>query len=154
MDVIENPKIHNFGIYIMSLPRCDHETEGERAHDILKSGVLKSLCDSIILTRKMYFHENDSIKGLLGDRLLNMRSLNSGFKTTCTEVYAIAVFDILYSLVSVFIDEHNRTIEVGSGHFCDTHGLLKVRSQHLMTDLTIHNLYLSQHLCRSPRPFS
>ena len=71
----------------------------------------------------MYFHENDSIKGLLGDRLLNMRSLNSGFKTTCTEVYAIAVFDILYSLVSVFIDEHNRTIEGGSGHFCDKHDI-------------------------------
>jgi hypothetical protein len=125
IDLLENTLIHQFLISIMTLSVCDPENENAMAKEIIKAGVLKSLCEVICLTRKPPEQDIDYIRGLMANNLLmgNLSFQNSGQKKQCTEVYALSVFEVLFSLVMVFMDQHNRAMQGNLDHSCEKHDI-------------------------------
>jgi len=125
IDLLENPLIYQFLIFMMVLPECDPENENAMAREIIKTGVLKLLCEAIYLTRKPPEQNIDYIRGLMDENLLmgNLFSQSTKQKKQCTEVYALSVFEVLFSLVMVFMDQHNRAVQGSLDHLCEKHDI-------------------------------
>lgn len=125
IELLENPLIHQFLIFIMTLPNCDADNEVALAHELVKTGALKSLCEVISLARKPPEQDIELLRELMADNLLlsNPSFQNAPAKKPCTETYALAVFEVLFSLVMVFMDQHNRAVQGTLKHSCEKHDI-------------------------------
>eukprot|EP00826_Nyctotherus_ovalis_P001266 TRINITY_DN10184_c0_g1_i2.p1 TRINITY_DN10184_c0_g1~~TRINITY_DN10184_c0_g1_i2.p1 ORF type:complete len:293 (-),score=89.23 TRINITY_DN10184_c0_g1_i2:601-1479(-) len=123
IELLENPLIHQFLIFIMTLAECDPDNENALAHELVKTGTFKSLCEVISLSRKPPEQDIDLLKELMADNLLlnNPSFQSSPAKKPCTETYALSVFEVLFSLVMVFMDQHNRASQGTLKHSCEKH---------------------------------
>ncbi len=108
-DVLDNHSVHKFIIRVLLPEDCDEETEMELAKETIRGGFFRTLATVVSLTRKALDFDTVETyrKAGFDNPLVTQTSSFSGVAlndNSCTETYALAALNVLYGVVTGFMD--------------------------------------------------
>ncbi len=106
-DIIDNYSLRKFIIRVLCPEDCDEEAEMGLARETIREGLLGTLTSVVSLTRKAMDLETAEAfhrAGLDSPLVTQTASFGSVASNSCTETYALAAIEVLYSMVTSFMD--------------------------------------------------
>jgi len=126
-EVIENPVVQKFVIFLLLHIACEPEQEIPFIQECIKSGIFKIMCNAVSINRKPPEIEVDSLQktGYESPEMLQaVASVTlTASEMSVTENAAICSLDLLYILSTAFMDCTNQILNEDFCHKCNKHDL-------------------------------